>query len=88
MSDPSAVESSSSASPDVVERVRDVIERLRPAIQSHRGDIEFVSYADGVVSVRLQGACTGCPHSLMTLKMGVERQLQALVPEVREVVAV
>lgn len=70
------------------DRVRAVIERLRPTIQSHRGDIEFVMYEEGQAFVRLKGACSGCPHSLMTLKVGVERQLQALVPEVREVIAV
>ncbi|MBK9128905.1 MAG: NifU family protein [Phycisphaerales bacterium] len=75
-------------SASVADRVRSVIERIRPAIQTHRGDIEFVRYEDGQAFVRLKGACTGCPHSLLTLKMGVERQLQALVPEVREVIAV
>ncbi len=83
-----AVDSTSEQPQSTSERVRAVIEQIRPAIQSHRGDIEFVMYEEGQAFVRLKGACTGCPHSMMTLKMGVERQLQALVPEVREVVAV
>ena len=52
------------------------------------GDIDLVSYEDGVVTVRLRGACSGCPHAAMTLKMGVERFLKEHVPEVTEVVNV
>ncbi|MFH1419997.1 MAG: NifU family protein [Planctomycetota bacterium] len=62
-------------------------ERMRPALQGDGGDIELVSVSDdGVVSVRLQGACVGCPGAQMTLKMGVERNLKAAVPQVKEVV--
>lgn len=71
------------------DRVNDVIEKIRPAVQFDGGDIEFVGVnSDGVVSVRLQGACVGCPHSQMTLKMGIERNLKEKVPEVTEVVSV
>jgi Fe-S cluster biogenesis protein NfuA len=70
------------------ERVQAVIESFRPFIQADGGDIDFVSCDDGVVSVRLRGACSGCPHAAMTLKMGVERHLKECVPEVKEVVNV
>ena len=72
------------------DRVRTVIEAIRPLLQQDGGDIELVS-ADaetGVVSVRLQGACRGCPSAAMTLKMGVERHLKERVPEVKEVLNV
>ena len=67
-----------------------VIDDIRPALQADGGDIELVSAeeASGTVSVRLQGACRGCPGAAQTLKMGVERLLKAKVPGVKEVVAV
>jgi Fe-S cluster biogenesis protein NfuA len=68
------------------ERVAEVIALLRPAVQSDGGDLELVDVtADGVVQVRLHGACVGCPSATMTLKMGIERNLREHVPEVREV---
>lgn len=72
------------------ERVQGVIDRIRPLLQADGGDIELVGIDEdaGVVSVRLQGACKGCPGAAMTLKMGVERHLREKVPEVNEVVAV
>ena len=72
------------------DRVQGVIDRIRPLLQADGGDIELVSIDEGsgVVSVRLQGACRGCPGAAMTLKMGVERHLREKVPEVSEVVAV
>lgn len=72
------------------EQVQNVIESIRPLLQADGGDIELVNVAEdtGVVSVRLQGACRGCPGAQMTLKMGVERHLKEKVPEVSEVVAV
>jgi len=74
----------------VHQRVEDVIGRIRPLLQADGGDIELVNVDtdSGVVSVRLQGACKGCPGAAMTLKMGVERHLKERVPEVTEVVAV
>ncbi|MEO0080353.1 MAG: NifU family protein [candidate division WOR-3 bacterium] len=65
-------------------RVRQVIEeRIRPGLVLDGGDIELVEVTDdGVVRVRLKGACSGCPFSAMTLTMGVEQQLKAAVPEV------
>lgn len=74
----------------VRERVGAVIDQIRPLLQADGGDIELVDIDEqsGVVSVRLQGACAGCPGAAMTLKMGVERRLREKVPEVSEVVAV
>ncbi len=72
------------------DKIRPLIEEIRPMLQADGGDIELVSVDEetGVVSVRLQGACKGCPGAQMTLKMGVERHLKEKVPEVTEVVAV
>jgi len=75
---------------DMKNQVQAVIEKIRPLLQADGGDIELVGVdeATGVVSVRLQGACSGCPSAQMTLKMGVERHLKEKVPAVTEVVAV
>jgi len=75
---------------DVTGRVQAVIETVRPLLQANGGDIELVGVDEetGIVSVRLQGACKGCPGAAMTLKMGVERHLREKVPEVKEVVSV
>lgn len=72
------------------EQVKEVIQSIRPLLQADGGDIEFVGVEEetGKVSVRLQGACKGCPGAQMTLKMGVERHLKEKVPAVSEVVAV
>ena len=70
------------------EKIEKSLERIRPALQADGGDIELVDVTeDGVVKVRLKGACHGCPMSQMTLKMGVERALKQDVPEVKEVVS-
>jgi Fe-S cluster biogenesis protein NfuA len=80
----------SKAATDLSSRVQGVIDNIRPYLQADGGDIELISVdeATGVVSVRLRGACKGCPSAAITLKMGVERHLKEKVPEVREVVAV
>jgi Fe-S cluster biogenesis protein NfuA len=71
------------------ERVEAVLSQLRPMLQADGGNIELVGITeDGVVQVRLQGACHSCPSSIMTLKQGVERLMREQVPEVKEVVAV
>ena len=72
------------------QEVRNVIDDIRPALQADGGDIELVKTdeASGTVSVRLQGACRGCPGATMTLKMGVERLLREKVAGVKGVVAV
>lgn len=61
---------------------------IRPRLQADGGDIELVDVTDGVVKVRLQGACHGCPGAQMTLKMGVERLLREKIPEVKTVESV
>jgi Fe-S cluster biogenesis protein NfuA len=72
------------------DKVQPVIEKIRPLLQADGGDIELVSVDEptGTVSVRLQGACKGCPGAAMTLKMGVERHLKERVPGVKQVLAV
>jgi Fe-S cluster biogenesis protein NfuA len=71
------------------EKVEEALKKVRPALQADGGDIELVSVdGNGVVKVRLKGACGSCPMSTMTLKMGVEKMLKQQVPEVKEVVAV
>jgi len=71
------------------DKVEAVLSQLRPMLQADGGNIELVGItADGVVQVRLQGACHSCPSSIMTLKQGVERLMKEQVPEVKEVVAV
>ena len=71
------------------ERVAAIMERIRPAIQADGGDIELVDITDeGVVQVRFHGACVGCPSSSMTLKAGIERNIIAHIPEIKEVIAV
>ncbi len=67
------------------ESVLKALEKIRPALQADGGDIELIDVAEGVVKVRLTGACGGCPMSQMTLKMGVERILKQQVPEVKSV---
>lgn len=70
------------------EHVEAVLEKIRPGLQSHGGDIELIDVVDGVVKVRLQGACQGCMGAQMTLKMGVERILREELPEITAVEAV
>ena len=67
------------------EKVEKALEKIRPALQADGGDIELIDVVDGVVKVRLTGACGGCPMSQMTLKMGVEKVLKQQVPEVKSV---
>jgi len=70
------------------ERVEAVLEEIRPSLQADGGDVELVGVTEGVVKVRLKGACSGCPMSTMTLKHGIERLLKERLPEVKEVIAV
>ena len=68
------------------EKVQSVIDEIRPKLQADGGDIELVDVtADGIVRVRLQGACSGCPGAAMTLKAVVESLLKRRVPEVKSV---
>jgi Fe-S cluster biogenesis protein NfuA len=71
------------------EAVEQALAKVRPMLQADGGDVELVEVTeDGVVKVRLKGACGSCPMSLMTLKYGIERYLKREVPEITEVVAV
>ena len=70
------------------ENVEKVLEQIRPSLQAEGGDVELVGVKDGVVSLRLAGACGGCPMATMTLKAGIERILKLKLPEVKEVVSV
>ncbi len=71
------------------EKVKKVLEKIKPSLQSHGGDVELVEVTDdGVVKVRLTGACGGCPMSQMTLSMGIEKTLKEEIPEVKRVEAV
>lgn len=74
--------------PSAEERVRAILEQIRPYLQQDGGDLEYVAFEDGVVKLRLQGACSSCPSSLMTLKMGIENALKQQIAEVKEVVPV
>lgn len=68
------------------EKVESVLVRIRPALQNDGGDVELVDVTeDGIVKVRLKGACAGCPMSTMTVKNGIERILKEQVPEVKSV---
>ena len=69
------------------EKVEAALARIRPALQADGGDVELISVEEGVVKVKLTGACYGCPMSMMTLRMGIERILKHEVPEIKEVVA-
>lgn len=70
------------------DQVQEVLNIIRPSLQADGGDVELVDVKDGVVSVKLKGACSGCPMSTMTLKKGIERFLKEKLSEVKEVVAV
>ncbi len=70
------------------EKVEAALDKIRPALRADGGDIELVDVKDGVATVRLTGACGGCPMSTMTLKMGVERVIKEDVPEIKELIAV
>jgi len=71
------------------ERVESALNEVRPSLQADGGNVELVDVTDdGVVRVRLQGACAGCPMSQMTLSQGIERHLKEIVPEVKKVEAV
>jgi len=70
------------------EKIEATLVQIRPALQADGGNVELVGVDDGVVSVKLVGACGGCPMSTMTLKMGIEKMLKEQIPEVKKVVAV
>jgi Fe-S cluster biogenesis protein NfuA len=71
----------------MIEKVRTALNSIRPALQADGGDVELISVENGVVRVRLTGACMGCPMATLTLKEGIEQRLKELVPEVKAVEA-
>ena len=73
---------------DVVKRIKELLENyVKPAVEMDGGAIQFRSYNDGVVNLMLQGSCSGCPSSMITLKAGIEGMMKRMIPEVKEVVA-
>jgi Fe-S cluster biogenesis protein NfuA len=71
----------------VKEKIEAALNKIRPALRADGGDVEVVEIKDGIVKVRLTGACGGCPMSTMTLKNAVEKVIKEQVPEVKKVVA-
>ena len=73
---------------DVVKRIKELLDNyVRPAVEMDGGAIQFRSYDDGIVNLMLQGSCSGCPSSMITLKAGIEGMMKRMIPEVKEVVA-
>ncbi len=66
----------------MIEKIQAVLDEIRPALQADGGDVEFIDYNDGIVTVRMQGACGSCPMSVMTLKQGIEARMKERIPEV------
>lgn len=74
--------------PEIVQRIKVILdEYIRPAVEQDGGAINFSSFEDGIVKVLLQGSCSGCPSSTVTLKAGIENLLKRMIPEVKEVIA-
>lgn len=73
---------------DVVKRIKEILENyVKPAVEMDGGAIQFKSYEDGKVNLLMQGSCSGCPSSMITLKAGIEGMMKRMIPEVKEVVA-
>jgi Fe-S cluster biogenesis protein NfuA len=72
----------------VRDKVQTVLDNIRPSLRADGGDVELVDVKDGIVSVKLKGACAGCPMSTMTLKNGIERLLKQELSDIKEVIAV
>lgn len=70
------------------EKIEKALDKVRPSLMADGGNVELVDVEDGIVKVRLTGACGGCPMSQMTLKMGIERVLKQEIPEIKEVESV
>lgn len=72
-----------------LEKIEEVLDTIRPALRSDGGDVEFIDFDEdeGIVQLRLMGACGSCPVSMMTLKQGIERRIMTAVPEVRGISA-
>jgi Fe-S cluster biogenesis protein NfuA len=67
------------------EQVKQVLDKIRPSLQADGGDVELIDVVNGIVKVKLKGACSGCPMSQMTLKNGIERLIKKEIPEVKAV---
>lgn len=73
---------------DVVKRIKELLENyVKPAVEMDGGAIQFKDYENGTVKLMLQGSCSGCPSSMITLKAGIEGMMKRMIPEVKEVVA-
>ncbi len=73
---------------DVVKRIKELLENhVKPAVEMDGGAIQFRSYNDGIVKLMMQGSCSGCPSSMVTLKAGIEGMMKRMIPEVKEVMA-
>jgi Fe-S cluster biogenesis protein NfuA len=73
---------------DVVKRIKELLENyVKPAVEMDGGAIQFLNYENGVVRLKMQGSCSGCPSSMITLKAGIEGMMKRMIPEVEEVVA-
>ena len=73
---------------EIVQKIKELIETyVKPAVEMDGGNIEFKSFKEGIVTVVLQGSCSGCPSSTVTLKSGIEGMLQRMIPQVKEVVS-
>ncbi len=70
------------------DKVENALNKIRPHLTADGGDVELVDVKDGIVSLRLKGACAGCPMSTMTMQSGIARVLKAEIPEIKDVVAV
>ena len=71
---------------ELYKQVEEVLNKIKPYLEAHGGSVDLVSVTDdGVVEVRLQGACRGCPMSEMTLRLGIEQVLKESIPEIKEV---
>jgi len=74
---------------NLIEKIHQALDSIRPYLQTDGGDISFVEFTDdNIVKVKLLGACNSCPMSIQTLKLGVEKAIKNVVPEVKEVIAV
>jgi len=75
-------------SDQIHDKVENIIDTIRPALIADGGNVELIAVDDGIVKVKLQGACGSCPMAQMTLKMGIEREIKRHLPEIKEVISV
>lgn len=74
---------------EIIEKIKEILDsQIRPAVAGDGGDVVFDSYEDGVLKLHLQGSCSHCPSSIMTLKVGIEQMLKKQIPELKEVISV